>query len=91
MTVRFRQRPDLRVAELEGEGVVLHLGNQRYFTVSETGLAILEALKAPRTADEIVAILLETYEVSDEEARQSVAEFLNRCHEAELLLEEGTD
>ena len=87
MTV-YRRHPELRLAALEGEGVVLHLGTRRYFTLSESGLTIFEALAAPRTFDELVASLLTRYEVTAERAQESVREFLDRCRSADLLVVE---
>ena len=34
--IRYQRHPDLRLTALEGEGVVLHLKERRYFTVNET-------------------------------------------------------
>ena len=44
MSERYLRHPDLRLADVEGDGVVLHLGTRRYFSVSESGLALLKAL-----------------------------------------------
>jgi hypothetical protein len=87
-SARYRPHPDLRLTALEGEGVVLHLGTRRYFTVSETGLAILEALGTPRSLDEIVATLQERYHVTPEHARSSALAFLDRCLSAQLVTRE---
>ncbi len=86
MTTRYQQHPELRLTAIEGEGVVLHLGSRRYFSVSESGLAVLEALAAPRTAEELVGLLLERYEVTAEHARSCARAFLDRCVSAELLV-----
>lgn len=88
MTIRYRPHPDLRLSALEGEGVVLHLGTRRYFTVSKTGVVILEALSSPRTLDELVAVLVQRYEVTPEHAAASVRDFLDRCRQASLVAEE---
>jgi L-asparaginase II len=82
----YRRHPDLRLTELEGEGVVLHLGSRRYFTVSESGLTILTKLEDGCTFDALVAALLDEYEVSHDEAAESVKEFLDRCMAADLLV-----
>lgn len=87
MTHRYRRRPELRLTALEGEGVVLHLGSREYFTVSETGLAILEPLEQERTADELVDALMERYDVTREHATASVRAFLDRCLAEDLLLQ----
>ena len=88
MTIRYRRHPEMRLTALEGEGVVLHLGARRYFTVTESGLAILEALTEPRTFDELVAVLNEQYDVTPEQAADSAREFIDRCCDADLLVVE---
>ena len=88
MSVRYKQHPELRLTEVEDEGVVLHLGTRRYFSVTESGLIILKALESPRTFDELVAALLDEYEVTEEEAAFSTREFVDKCVEAKLLLTE---
>jgi Coenzyme PQQ synthesis protein D (PqqD) len=85
MTTWFSRHPDLRLTALEGEGVALHLGARRYFTVSETGLDILEALTVPRTFDALVTTLTERYAVDAAHAAASVRGFLDRCLEAGLV------
>ena len=86
MTVRYRCHDDLRMTELEDEGVVLHLGSRRYFTVSETGVAILEALKEQSSMAELVEHLLQHYDVSHKQASESVRKFIERCTEAKLVV-----
>jgi hypothetical protein len=85
MTVRYRRAEDVRVAALDAEGVVLHLGSRRYFTVSETALAMLEALTAPRSADDLVALLCSRYDVTRERAADSVDAFLKRCEATRVV------
>jgi hypothetical protein len=85
---RFRRHPDLRLTALEGEGVVLHLKERRYFTVNETGLVLLEALKEPQSMNELVDALLREYEVSDATARETTQAFLSQCLEAAVVLEQ---
>ncbi|HTH63571.1 MAG TPA: PqqD family protein [Gemmatimonadales bacterium] len=89
MSDTYKRHPDLRLADVEGDGVVLHLGTRRYFSVSESGLALLQALETPRTVPELVEVLLERYEVTPEQAEASVRQFLDTCRTAELLVEEG--
>jgi hypothetical protein len=76
---RYRRHPDIRLTSLEDEGVVLHLKERRYFSVNETGLVLLEALKQPRTFGELVAELLREYEVSEDTATATTREFLDHC------------
>lgn len=85
MNQKYHRHAELRLTELAGEGVVLHLGERRYFTVNETGLAILNALKEPRTFDELVASVLEEFEVEAPEAGTTTKAFLEKCMAAKLV------
>lgn len=87
MTMVFCRHPELRLTSLEGEGVVLHLGARRYFTVNETGLTLLEALATPKTFDELVEAILTDYEIDRAKAVESTQAFLDRCRGADLLIE----
>ena len=90
MSERFVRHPDLRLADVEGDGVVLHLGTRRYFSVSESGLVILQALESPQSVADLVRRLMDQYEVTAEQAEASVHQFLETCRTAELLApEEG--
>jgi hypothetical protein len=86
--IRYRRHSDLRITSLEGEGVVLHLGERRYFSVNDTGLTLLEATRDPRTFDELVASLVSEYEVSEEEAAATTRKFLDQCLASKVILEE---
>ncbi len=89
MTAVFTRHPDLRLTVLDEEGVVLHLGSRRYFSVNETGVLILDALEQPRTMDELVARMTDEYDVTNELAESTARAFLDRCVDAELVRVEG--
>jgi hypothetical protein len=84
MTIRYARHPELRLTALEGEGVALHLGTRRYYTVNESGLDVLDALATPRTLPDLVAVLTAKYDVSEEQAEATTRAFL------ELGLRTGT-
>ena len=75
---RYARHPDLRLTALEGEGVALHLGTRRYYSVSESGLDLLEALAAPKSLPELVAVLTAKYDVSVEQAEATTRDFLEK-------------
>ena len=83
----YRRHPDLRLTSLEGEGIVLHLRERRYFSVSETGLVLLEALKQARTFDELVEGLLSEYDVDRETAVSTTRTFLDQCLASAVVME----
>ena len=87
MSERLRRHPDMRLTALAGEGVVLHLGSRRYFTVNETGLVILTELEHPRTFDELVGAVLAEFEVERDAAEETTRAFLKQCRDAAVVLE----
>lgn len=90
MTTTYHRHPDLRLTAVDNEGVVLHLGSLRYFTVNETGLSILNALTEPRTMDQLVKAVTDEYDVTDDVAEATTRDFVGRCVDAKLLrAEEG--
>jgi hypothetical protein len=76
--LRYTRHPDLRLTALDSEGVALHLGTRRYYSVSESGLDILEALAAPKTLPELVAVLTAKYDVSAEQAEVTTRAFIEK-------------
>ena len=90
MTLRYRRHPELRLTALDEAGVALHLGTRRYYSVNESGVDLLDALAAPRTLEELVAVLTAKYEVTPETASATAREFLERGVRAGVLLVEDT-
>ncbi len=86
--IRYARHQDLRLTALEGEGVVLHLGTRRYYTVSESGLDLLEALRTPHTLDELVDVLTAKYQVSAADAEAATRAFLEAGRRSGLLTAE---
>ncbi|HVT38807.1 MAG TPA: PqqD family protein [Gemmatimonadaceae bacterium] len=88
---RYRLHPDLRLTALADEGVLLHLGERKYFSVNDTGLSMLEALRQPRTLDELVHELLESYDATEADARESAQAFLDRCLRASVIVPDAPE
>lgn len=79
---------DLRLTALDGEGVALHLGTRRYYSVSESGLDLLDALTEPKTLEELVSVLTAKYAVTVAQATDSVREFVEHGVRAGVLVAE---
>jgi len=86
VTIRFVRHQDLRLTELDEEGIALHLEQRKYYSLSGTGLTILRALKTPRTEEELVQDLMARYDVTVDEAGRSVRTFLEECQDAGLVV-----
>lgn len=77
-----------RVVENElnaDETVMLDVDQGRYFGVSEIGKVIWETVAEPTSVDDLVAVLLERYEVDEETCRREVISFLNELTDQGLL------
>ncbi|MEP6732391.1 MAG: PqqD family protein [bacterium] len=85
MSTVYKRHDDLRLTAVDDEGVVLHLGSLRYFTVNETGLTILQELLEPRTLEELVKAVTDAYDVTPELAQETTRAFVERCVDAKLL------
>lgn len=85
----YRRHPDLRLSAIDDEGVVLHLGTLRYFTVNDTGLTILRALESPRTMPELIRAVTDDFDVSDDVAETTTRAFLDQCMTSGLIAEEA--
>lgn len=74
--------PEVISTLLDDEAVLLHMGNQHYYTLNETGCFIWQRLKQGQTLGVIRAALEECYDVTPDQAAGSIAELI-----AELLQE----
>ena len=73
LTQRVRPYPEVVDTELEGEGaVLLHLENQIYFSLNETGTLIWKGMKQGLTLQEICHRLQKEFQVGEDQAEQSV-------------------
>lgn len=68
--------PNLAVADLGDEAVVLDPTSGNYFGLNEVAARILELAREETTVDRIVDQLLVEYDVEPERLRRDVAEFV---------------
>ena len=76
--------------EIVGEYFIIPIGaesidNNRMITVNETGKTIWETLQKDRSVDELMKIMLDTYEVDEQILRADVDEFLAKIRGAGIL------
>jgi hypothetical protein len=55
------------------------------FSFNQVGSTIWEAIEKPRTVDELVAVVADTYEVTPEKAREDLEVFLNEAQAAGVV------
>ena len=83
--MRYQPADDVVATEVEGELVLLHLGSGRYFGLNEIGGRIWNLVAERRTTDEIVALLLQEYDVEEPRLRDDVGDLLREL-EAEKMV-----
>ena len=71
----------LNVTELSGEKVMVDFETGKYFLIKEVGNDIWDLIQTETTPAEIIAKLLEEYDVSPEECETSVMDFLSKLEE----------
>lgn len=72
-------------ARAVGETIVLHLRSSRYLTITGVGTRLFELLVEDRSLDELVATIVEEYEVDPVLARREIEPFLDDLRTAQLL------
>ena len=77
--------PDVIATQLDDEAVLLHMGNPHDDTLNETGGFIWQRLEQGQTAGQIHAALEEHYDVTPDQAAQSIADLLTNLHQERLI------
>ena len=79
------QNRDIDVSDLNNEKVMMNIDKGQYFSLNSLGSRIWELIDSPKKIRNVVNVLLQEYEVSEEECVESVTEFLNTLHHVELI------
>lgn len=82
---RIRRNPNLVFSEVDGEVVMLSVKNGEYYNLNEVSSRIWDELEAPRTFEELVTRLENTYEVSHETCVSETKTFLERTIEKGII------
>lgn len=88
LTTSTKVSPDANVVftEMEnGESVLLHLGTNEYFSLNETGTLIWKGISDDRNLGEIGKELEETFDVTNEQATQSVKRLVDELVAQKLV------
>lgn len=88
LTTSTKVSPDANVVftEMEnGESVLLHLGTNEYFSLNETGTLIWKGISDDRNLGEIGKELEKTFDVTNEQATQSVKRLVDELVAQKLV------
>ena len=83
-------KKELIKRQIAGETILVPLGKTVYdshglFVLNELGAFIWDLLPNVDTQEEICQAILKVYEVSEEEARKDVADFMNPLHKLDVI------
>lgn len=76
---------EITTTHLDGEIGMMDIENGKYYALDEVGSCIWNLLEKPRTVKDIIATLLEEYEVEPEVCQEQVLEFMNKLIKAKLF------
>jgi len=77
--------PDAVFAAVEDGAVVLHMGTKRYYSLNETGTFVWWRLEEGVARAEIVAHVVDAYEVGIAEAEMAVARLVDELVQENLI------
>ena len=85
----MKLREGYLLRKVAGKNIVVSVGSDVEFngmlTLNDTGVFFWELLKNDTTKEEMLAKILEEYDVSQDEASQDLDDFLNKLKDAKLL------
>jgi hypothetical protein len=79
------RRSGLASREVDGDIVVLDLESSVYLTTNRSGAVLLQLLQDERSSEELVAVLVEKYDVEQAVAETDVSAFVAALAEKNLL------
>lgn len=88
--MRYTTSPDAAFAAVEDGAVVLHMGTKRYYSLNETGTFVWRRLEDGLPRAEIVAQVVDAYDVGIAEAEIAVAGLLAELMQESLIQNAGT-
>ena len=71
--------------EVDGEMVLLDMESENYFGLDEVGTSIWQAMQENETLKEVLAVLLEQYEVEEEMLENDLFAFVGKLEESGLV------
>lgn len=83
----LQRNPVICAAELDGEVCLYHPERGEYLNLNASGSAIWNLLDTPLEREELIARLLDLYEVAEADCRRDTESFLARALEREMLLD----
>lgn len=84
--------PDYILREVAGESIVIPVGNAArhlsgLIALNESARFLFDLLRTPRSEEELIRAMLDTYEVDPQTAASDVSEFISLLRAHRMLVE----
>ncbi len=85
---KYRKVENIIDGELDNHQVIMHINNGKYFGLNPIGKRIWELIEEPKSIEEITAMLLSEYNISPDQCKVEVQEFMNKGVECEIIVKQ---
>lgn len=86
LNTTIQRNPELVSSDVDGEKVMMSIESGEYFGLDPVGSRIWELIENPIQVEKLIELLLEEFEVNQEQCEIDTIEFLDQLHEKKLLL-----
>ena len=84
--IMLHRKSNLLFNEIDGEVIMLCVENSEYYGMNNVGSRIWEILEKPHRFKELIAKLMDEYEVSEKQCIKDTMAFLNKLSDKKLIL-----
>ena len=85
----FVRNNDVKSRIIDGEAVVLDISTGDFHALNKAATLIWEKIDGPNCVQDIVKVLSDKYDVTDEDAKSDVNDMINKFLEKGLIKERG--
>ncbi len=82
---KIRRKRELTFSQIDGDVVLIHPEDGKYYSFNKVGSFIWNCLDEYKTLDELVTLLLQHYEISEEQCILEVSGFLSQLSKKGLI------
>ncbi|UZT82597.1 lasso peptide biosynthesis PqqD family chaperone [Caproicibacterium sp. BJN0003] len=79
------KREDIITADLDGNVVMMSVENGKYYGMDEIATAIWKNIEQPIRVEQLVHILMDEFDVSEEQCQKDVITFLTKLYNEILI------
>lgn len=83
---KYSRNEQIIDGELDDNQVMMHLDKGKFFGLNPVAKRIWQLIETPKTIEEIIALLLEEYDVQETQCLQEVNEFLDKAIQCDIVI-----